>query len=66
MVAYSKFQEIGSKWYESKESLLLKIPSAIIPAEYNYITNTEHLDFQGCVKLVRTEDYFWDSSLFNP
>lgn len=63
MVAYSKLQEMGSKWYESKESLLLKIPSAVIPAEFNYIINTEHPDFRRCVKLVRTEDYFWDSRL---
>ncbi|MBL4745152.1 MAG: RES family NAD+ phosphorylase [Flavobacteriaceae bacterium] len=61
---YSKLQEIGSNWYNRKESLLLKVPSAIIPYESNYIINTEHPDFIDKVQLVRTEHYFWDERLF--
>jgi len=64
ITAYSTLQKIGSKWYTSKESLILKIPSAIIPQEYNYIINTTHPDFSTNVKLVDVEDYFWDSRLF--
>lgn len=59
--AYSNLQKIGSDWYNSRESLILKIPSAVIPLEYNYIINTEHPDFADKIRLVRTEDYFWDS-----
>jgi RES domain-containing protein len=61
--AYSELQNIGSEWYGSKESLLLKVPSAIIAEEYNYLINTEHPDFIANVKLVRTENYFWDDRL---
>ena len=61
--AYSKLQAIGSNWYNSKETLMLKVPSAIIPCEYNYIINTEHPDFMNNVHLVRTEAYFWDERL---
>ncbi len=61
--AYSKLQTIGSEWYNSKETLMLKVPSAIIPYEYNYIINTEHPDFMNNVHLVRTESYFWDERL---
>ncbi len=61
--AYAKLQEIGSEWYNSKESLILKVPSAIIPKERNYIINTEHQDFQHNVKLESTENYFWDMRL---
>lgn len=63
LAAYSVLQKIGSDWYKKQESLVLKIPSAIIPLEYNYIINVEHPDFHTKVKLVRTEDYFWDSRL---
>lgn len=64
LAAYSVLQEIGSKWYSSQNSLVLKVPSAVIPYENNYILNTEHPDFSKCVQLVRTEDYFWDTRLF--
>jgi RES domain-containing protein len=63
MSAYSKLQKIGSKWYENQETLILKVPSAIIPNEYNFIINTEHPDFSENVRLIRTEDYFWDDRL---
>ncbi len=61
--AYTDLQKIGSDWYNSKEALLLKVPSAVIPFEYNYIINTVHPNFMQHVKLVRIEEYFWDKSL---
>ena len=63
IAAYSNLQIIGSNWYKSKSSLILKVPSAIIPYESNYIINTEHPDFSKNVSLVRTEEYFWDERL---
>jgi len=64
LAAYSSLQEIGSKWYISQGSLILKVPSAVIPYEYNYIINTEHPDFTKYVHVARVEDYFWDNRLF--
>lgn len=61
--AYAQLQEIGSTWYQNKISLILKIPSAIIQQEHNYIINTKHPDFEKNVQLIRTENYFWDERL---
>ena len=61
--AYSTLQKLGSEWITSQESLVLKVPSAVILYEYNFIINTEHPEFSSKVKLVRTEEYFWDSRL---
>lgn len=61
--AYSQLQLLGSNWYNSNESLLLKIPSAIIPKEFNYVINTQHPEFSKKVKLENVEDYFWDERL---
>lgn len=61
---YPALQKIGSAWYKSQESLVLRIPSVIIPKEYNYVLNTRHPDFRRRVRLVRTEDHFSDSRLF--
>ena len=62
--SYSTLQQIGSDWYTSKKSLVLKIPSAVITKEYNYIINTDHPEFLKKIKLIRSEDYFWDKRLF--
>ncbi len=61
--AYSSLQEMGSRWYLERKSLILKVPSAVIPYEYNYVIHTEHPAFHANVELVRTEDYFWDDRL---
>ena len=63
MAAYSSLQEIGSKWYVNQESLVLKVPSAVIPYEYNYVINAEHPLFADNIKIIRREDYFWDNRL---
>lgn len=61
--AYSSLQGTGSKWYHKRESLLLKIPSAIIPEEYNYAINTIHPDFKKKIKIVETTDFIWDERI---
>lgn len=63
--AYSILRRIGSSWYEQQESLVLSVPSAIIPQERNFIINTTHPDFKSKVKLMKVEDYFWDERLFS-
>jgi RES domain-containing protein len=63
LAAYSSLQEIGSKWYTTQRTLILKVPSAVIPYEYNYVINTEHPDYNRKVKFVKDEDYFWDKRL---
>ena len=61
--AYPTLQKIGSNWYKNKTSLVLKVPSVIIPNEYNYVINNRHPDFKEHIKLVRLENYYWDERL---
>jgi RES domain-containing protein len=62
---YSYLQKLGSKWYRNNQSLVLKVPSAVISEEYNFLINTTHPDFKDSTKiaLIKTEDYFWDDRL---
>lgn len=60
---YPRLQNIGSDWYINNKSLLLQVPSVIIPQEFNYIINIRHPDFASSVLLVRTEDFIWDDRL---
>jgi RES domain-containing protein len=63
--AYPKLQFYGSEWYKNKQSLVLKVPSVIVPQEFNYVINTEHPDFTPeNIALVRGEDFLLDSRLF--
>lgn len=64
MSAYSSLQTLGSAWYLKQDSLVLRVPSSVIPQEYNYIINTEHPDFKKQIQLIKAEDYFWDNRLF--
>lgn len=45
--AYPELQKLGSDWYKSMETLILKAPSVVIPREYNYVINTRHPDFSN-------------------
>jgi RES domain-containing protein len=61
--AYSALQKIGSQWYTSKASLVLKVPSVVIPNEYNYIINSLHPMFNEHVQLKSLESFYWDERL---
>ena len=37
-------REIGSAWLHSQRSALLRIPSALVPATFNYLVNPRHAD----------------------
>lgn len=61
--AYPDLQKVGSDWYEEKETLILKVPSAIITEEYNYVINTEHPLFESKITIVSQEDFYWDKRI---
>lgn len=43
--APTELQEIGDRWIAESRSLLLRVPSAIIPQEFNFLINPGHVDF---------------------
>jgi len=38
-------KQIGDNWVESRQSVILAIPSAIVPTEKNYLLNPAHPNF---------------------
>ena len=38
-------QQVGGEWAWSEESLVLRVPSVVVPMEYNYLINPKHPDF---------------------
>lgn len=60
---YGRLQEIGSNWYRNAETLLLRVPSVVIPQESNYLINTQHPDFSKQVNLFDLEPFGWDQRI---
>ncbi|MCH5598164.1 RES family NAD+ phosphorylase [Niabella ginsengisoli] len=56
-------QYIGDEFLQSKSDVILKIPSAVIPEESNYLLNPAHNDFKK-VTIATTRQYGLDSRLF--
>ena len=44
--AYPILQNIGKQWLMSRRTSVLKVPSAIIPIEFNYILNPQYPGFK--------------------
>ena len=58
----SNFKFIGDNWIKSNSSLLLKVPSIVIPEEYNYLVNPLHKNFNK-VKIVENKLFRFDNRL---
>ncbi|HET8829064.1 MAG TPA: RES family NAD+ phosphorylase [Pelobium sp.] len=60
--AFPITQNIGSDWSKKKESAILKVPSAIINQEFNYLLNPNHPDFSK-IKLLSVEPFTFDNRI---
>ncbi len=53
---------VGDTWVRSGRSAVLKLPSAVVPAEFNYVLNPAHAEF-GKIRLGRPQVFKADSRL---
>jgi RES domain-containing protein len=56
-------RQIGDRFVEEAEYLVLKVPSAVVQGDFNYLINPLHPDFKE-VKLLDTEPFTFDRRLF--
>jgi len=54
--------KLGSEWALEKRSLLLRVPSVVVPNEFNILINPRHQEIYT-VTLSRVERYTFDSRL---
>ena len=54
--------EIGTQWVLSMESLLLRVPSAVMLHEYNILINPLHRDMKS-VRIIEEEAFNYDERL---
>ncbi len=54
---------IGDEILKQKDTLLVKVPSAVIREEYNCLVNPLHADFKK-IKILKTKSFWPDERLF--
>ena len=59
---YTRF--LGDALLTEKESLLIKVPSAVIPEEFNYLANPLHPDFRK-ISIIKIKSFRPDERLFS-
>lgn len=56
-------QILGDQFAQENKFLVMKVPSAVVPGDFNYIVNPYHKDFHK-IKIVKTEPFSFDKRLF--
>lgn len=56
-------QILGDAFVNEQKFLVLKVPSAVVAGDFNYIINPYHKDFHK-IKIVKTEPFNFDERLF--
>ena len=55
-------QALGDGWLTGASALVLRVPSAVVPEEHNYLLNPEHADF-GRLIVSGPVPVVWDPRL---
>jgi RES domain-containing protein len=55
--------EFGTQWAQEKRSLVLYVPSAIVPEETNGVVNPAHAEF-AAVRMEIEREFHYDSRMF--
>lgn len=56
-------QDIGDRFVSLNKNLVLKVPSVVVPGDFNYLINPLHREFSK-VKVVSVQPFGFDRRLF--
>ncbi len=57
-------QSFGDSFVKESENAVLRVPSAVVPGDHNFLINPSHPDFSK-VKISKIEEFPLDNRLFN-
>lgn len=60
--APAETRALGDAWVASRTSAVLRVPSVLVPSEFNYVLNPAHADF-GRIRLGKAEAFPFDPRL---
>lgn len=55
-------RDLGKRWIDDGKSAILRVPSVVVKAEFNYVINVRHPDF-GLVEFGEPEPFQFDPRL---
>ncbi len=58
-------QRFGDVWVGSNRTVILAVPSVVVPRQINYLLNPLHPDFSASVQIVEDQPFLLDLQLFN-
>jgi RES domain-containing protein len=58
-----EIQRIGDEWARTEASVVLKVPTSVLPVEFNYLINVEHRKFSK-VQLSKPQTFTFDKRLY--
>lgn len=61
--AIDETKDIGTNWFRDGKSLLLKVPTVIVPAGFNYLINPSHKDFSK-LSINDPKEFIFDKRLW--
>ena len=61
--AFESLRKLTDDFVEKKDFLAMKVPSAIIDIEYNFLINPQHSLFRE-VKIINQQEFSFDQRLF--
>lgn len=56
-------QRIGDDFIDSGNECIMKVPSAVVQGDFNYLINPNHLSFKK-IKIVEVTDFPFDKRIF--
>ncbi|MFC3416469.1 RES family NAD+ phosphorylase [Algoriphagus hitonicola] len=56
-------QQIGDDFVSERKNCVLKVPSAVVPGDFNFLINPYHPDFMA-IRIVGQKDFPFDSRIF--
>lgn len=59
----SATQIIGDEFIQKNEYCVMKVPSAVVKGDYNYLINPYHPDFKS-IKIIHQENFPFDKRIF--
>jgi RES domain-containing protein len=57
-----ELRDIGTRWAEASDSVVMQVPSAVVPGEHNFLLNPRHPDF-GRLAIGDLEPFAFDQRL---
>lgn len=56
-------QEIGDQFIQKNQNAVLKVPSAVVPGDFNFLINPHHRSFKK-IRVLDVTDFLFDRRLF--